>query len=116
MSDNEGNKSGKGWTDRQRNAPRPDGKSVGACRIMVDRLKGTLKSDLAALRGLDDNEVNDTPKKAATPRKRKAKGEDAGSEDAATPTKRGQKKKSAEVVEEAAEDAAAEEEEGGKES
>ncbi|KAI0571250.1 hypothetical protein Ptr902_00672 [Pyrenophora tritici-repentis] len=59
---------GKGWTDRQRlayyfsfvehsnvkldflTAPRPAGKSVGACRIMVDRLKGTLKADLAALR------------------------------------------------------------------
>ncbi|KAI4614110.1 uncharacterized protein J4E87_001035 [Alternaria ethzedia] len=113
MSDTEGAK-GKGWTDRQRlayyfnlvefsnvkldfaNAPRPDGKSVGACRIMVDRLKGTLKTDLAALRGVDEGDVVG-PKKTPTPRKRKAKG-DAGTEGEATPTKRGRKKKVAEEV------------------
>ncbi|KAH7390591.1 hypothetical protein BKA66DRAFT_607628 [Pyrenochaeta sp. MPI-SDFR-AT-0127] len=110
MCDDENNRanSGKGWTDRQRlayffslvefskakldyvNAPRPEGKSVGACQIMVHRLKGTLKDDLAVLKGGERAE-EDTPKKPATPRKRKTKGE--GEETSATPTKRGRKKK-----------------------
>ncbi|KAF1848513.1 uncharacterized protein K460DRAFT_415058 [Cucurbitaria berberidis CBS 394.84] len=111
MSDNEGNKAGagKGWTDRQRlayyfnlveftkvkldfaNAPRPDGKSVGACRIMVDRLKNTLKDELMVLRAGQPME-DGTPKKAAgMPRKRKAKGDD--DESNSTPAKRGRKKK-----------------------
>ncbi|ENI04310.1 hypothetical protein COCC4DRAFT_140335 [Bipolaris maydis ATCC 48331] len=100
----------KGWTDRQRlayyfslvehsnvkldftNAPRPEGKSVGACRIMVDRLKGTLKEELAALRGSDASAGDTTPKKAVTtPRKRKAKAEVEGED--ITPVKRERKKK-----------------------
>ena len=63
---------------------------------MVDRLKGTLKADLAALRGVDETDVVG-PKKTPTPRKRKAKGE-AGAEGEATPTKRGRKKKVTEEV------------------
>ncbi|EOA84793.1 uncharacterized protein SETTUDRAFT_54109, partial [Exserohilum turcica Et28A] len=126
MSDNEGAKAGKGWTDRQRlayyfnlvefsnakldftNAPRPEGKSVGACRIMVDRLKGTLKSELAALRGGNGSSEDGgsattttttttknkpaTPKKAVTPRKRKNKNVD-DDEVRATPRKRSRKNK-----------------------
>jgi hypothetical protein len=59
---------------------------------MVHRLKGTLKTELAALRGVDEADVAGTPKKTPTPRKRKAKG-DAEGEAAATPAKRGRKKK-----------------------
>ncbi|CAG5186442.1 uncharacterized protein ALTATR162_LOCUS11586 [Alternaria atra] len=125
MSDNEGTttSNGKGWTDRQRlayyfslvehsnvkldyaNPPRPNGKSVGACQIMVHRLKGTLKTELAALRGVGEADVTGTPKKTPTPRKRKAKG-DAEGEVAATPTKRGRKKKEVEegVVEKLVDD------------
>lgn len=87
------------------NAPRPNGKSVGACQIMVHRLKGTLKTELAALRGVGEADVTGTPKKTPTPRKRKAKG-DAEGEVAATPTKRGRKKKEVEegVVEKLVDD------------
>lgn len=60
---------------------------------MVDRLKGALKTELAALRGdgSDGGEANATPKKsAATPRKRKA----VGAKDVdGTPSKKGRKKK-----------------------
>ncbi|KAL1794388.1 hypothetical protein ACET3X_007809 [Alternaria dauci] len=111
-----GNDSGKGWTDRQRlayyfnlvdysnvkldyaNAPRPDGKTVGACRIMVDRLKGTLKTELAALRGVDEADATGgTPKKTPIPRKRKAKGDaEEGETNVKTPAKRSRKKKEAE--------------------
>ncbi|CAO2654210.1 Nn.00g109430.m01.CDS01 [Neocucurbitaria sp. VM-36] len=117
MSDNEANKAGagKGWTERQRlayyfnlvefsgakldyaNAPRPDGKSVGACRIMVDRLGKSLKDELEALRSGQPSTVEEaTPKKGGTPRKRKVKGKgDAGGgeEGNGTPAKRGRKKK-----------------------
>jgi hypothetical protein len=60
---------------------------------MMDRLKGTLKVELEALKSGQPIEEG-TPKKAAasTPRKRKPKG-DAGAEGEATPTKRGRKKK-----------------------
>lgn len=75
----------------------------------MERMKLTLKNELEALMGgRPIEEGGGTPKKVSTPRKRKAKGEDAGSEGAATPSKRGRKKKSAEAVEEAA----GEEEEG----
>ncbi|EAT89866.1 hypothetical protein HBH56_020780 [Parastagonospora nodorum] len=125
MSDTEASKSkaSVGWTDRQRlayffslvdfskvkldyaNAPRPEGKSVGACQIMVHRLKGTLKDDLEALR-TGTAMPEEAPKKAAgtpksTPRKRKAKG-DADGEGEATPTKKGRKKKTALAEEEPA--------------
>ncbi|EMD66637.1 hypothetical protein COCSADRAFT_113287, partial [Bipolaris sorokiniana ND90Pr] len=103
------NSTAKSWTDRQRlayyfslvehsnvrldftNAPRPEGKSVGACRIMVDRLKGTLKDELAVLRGGDASAGGGTtPKKGVTtPRKRKAKAEVEG--DDHTPVKRERK-------------------------
>ncbi|KAH3990743.1 hypothetical protein HBH74_136520 [Parastagonospora nodorum] len=87
------------------NAPRPEGKSVGACQIMVHRLKGTLKDDLEALR-TGTAMPEEAPKKAAgtpksTPRKRKAKG-DADGEGEATPTKKGRKKKTALAEEEPA--------------
>lgn len=74
------------------NAPRPEGKSVGACQIMVHRLKGTLKDDLAVLRHEDTaGEAPGTPKKPATPRKRKTKGDNHDT--SASPTKRGRKQK-----------------------
>lgn len=77
---------------RTQNAPRPEGKSVGACQIMVHRLKGTLKTELEALKnGNAMPEESSTPKKAATPRKRKVKDVDGGEE--ATPAKKGHKKK-----------------------
>ncbi|KAF1945694.1 hypothetical protein EJ02DRAFT_431479 [Clathrospora elynae] len=116
MSNNEGTKTVKRWTNRQRlayffnlvdfsnvkldytNAPRPNGKSVGACQTMVHRLKGTLKADFEVLRGGQPAEEDSTPKKAvAIPHKRKANG-DVDDEGEATPTKRG-RKKSAEIVE-----------------
>jgi hypothetical protein len=59
---------------------------------MVDRLKGTLKEDLVALQGgtsMSEEAAANTPKKAATPRKRKTKADG----DKATPTKRGRGKK-----------------------
>ncbi|KAL5120918.1 hypothetical protein ACEQ8H_001106 [Pleosporales sp. CAS-2024a] len=117
MSETEGPKSkpSVGWTDRQRlayfislvdyskvkldyaNAPRPEGKSVGACQIMVHRLKATLRHDLEALRPGTVVMPDASPKKktaSSTPRKRKA--EDDGAADAASPTtERGRKKKTA---------------------
>jgi hypothetical protein len=83
----------------QQNTPRPAGRSIIACQRMMDRLKGTLKNELEALKSgqpIDES----TPKKspAKTPRKRKPKGD----ADDATPAKRGRKKKSeAEVPEDA---------------
>ncbi|USP75166.1 hypothetical protein yc1106_02440 [Curvularia clavata] len=112
MSENEDTKAGKCWTDRQRlaylfsliefsnvkldfiNAPRPDGRSVHACRFMVVRLKNMLKTEIAALQGDGSNggEANATPKKAATmPRKRKAVTKDVDS----MPSKKVRKKKEA---------------------
>ncbi len=62
----------------------------------MERLKGTLKTELEAL--LSGNPIEEgTPKKTATPRKRKAKGE-AAADGEATLTKRGRKKKVAEEV------------------
>lgn len=91
------------------NAPRPEGKSVGACKIMVHRLKGTLKDDIAALTGGGAPAADDTPKKIpATGRKRKVKDADVDAGADATPTKRGRKKKD-EVAEEVDEDAGEEE-------
>jgi hypothetical protein len=64
---------------------------------MMERLKGTLKTELEAL--MSGNPIEEgTPKKTATPRKRKAKGEAAAADGEATPTKRGRKKKVAEEV------------------
>jgi hypothetical protein len=57
---------------------------------MVDRLNNTLKPELVALRGVDE-EVLNANKKPFTPRKRKAKAE---GDEPATPTKRSRKKKS----------------------
>lgn len=66
---------------------------------MVDRLKGTLKDELAALRGADADAGGTTPKKAVTTaRKRKAKAE-VEAEDG-TPVKQGRKKKVEDVEEE----------------
>lgn len=64
---------------------------------MVDRLKGTLKADLAALRGEAENETTATAKKAVTPRKRKAKG-DLGAGNGDMAVKRGRKKMVCEEV------------------
>lgn len=60
---------------------------------MVDRLKGTLKTEIAALRGdgSDGSEANTSPQKTATtPKKRKATG---AKEVDGTPSKKGRKKK-----------------------
>jgi hypothetical protein len=82
------------------NTPRPAGRSVIACQRMMERLKGTLKTELDALMS-GDPIGEGTPKKtgATTPRKRKAKGDEVG-----TPAKRGRKKKEEEVVEDAEEE------------
>ncbi|CAN9210059.1 unnamed protein product [Alternaria alternata] len=102
MSGNEGAKTGSGWTDKERNTPRPAGRSIIACQRMIDRLKkATLKDELEALTSSGDPGTNDstgTPKKKTpTPRKRKAKGDAAaaaeGEANVKTPTKRGRKKK-----------------------
>lgn len=67
---------------------------------MVERLKGTLKTELEALKAGKPLEEG-TPKKAAgatpksTPRKRKGKDADVNGEPEASPTKRGRKKKAA---------------------
>ncbi|KAH7091255.1 hypothetical protein FB567DRAFT_625821 [Paraphoma chrysanthemicola] len=113
MSDTEAAKGKTGWTDRQRlvyffnlvdfskttldynNAPRPEGKSVGACKIMVHRLKNTLKDDLEALKAGNPIEEHAPKKPASTPRKRKGKDADANGEEGASPTKKGRKKKGA---------------------
>jgi len=61
---------------------------------MVDRLKGTLKNELEALKAGTPLEESTTPKKAAsTPRKRKGKDADANGDAEASPTKKGRKKK-----------------------
>jgi hypothetical protein len=80
-------------TNNAQNAPRPEDKSVGACKIMVHRLKGTLKDDLEALKAGTAMPEEGTPKqkKPATPRKRRVKDVDAEGE--ATPTKKSRKKK-----------------------
>ena len=83
---------------------------------MVDRLKGTLKADLTALRGEAEGEdQGDTGagdkmegttkvKKPVTPRKRKSKGDAAGdgqggeATSTSTPARKGRKKKGEEKV------------------
>jgi hypothetical protein len=62
---------------------------------MVDRLKGTLKTELEALHA-GTPIVEGTPKKVPTPRKRKRKDAEANGDVEASPTKRGRKKKAAE--------------------
>jgi hypothetical protein len=60
---------------------------------MVERLKGTLKNELEALKAGTPLEES-TPKKAAsTPRKRKGKEADANGDAEASPTKKSRKKK-----------------------
>jgi hypothetical protein len=59
---------------------------------MVERLKGTLKNELDALKSGSPMDGG-TPK--STPRKRKGKGADAHGEAEASPTKKGRKKKGA---------------------
>ncbi|KAF2244693.1 hypothetical protein BU26DRAFT_84453 [Trematosphaeria pertusa] len=130
MSDTEaksGKAAGSGWTDKERltylfalidntgvkldynTTPRPNGRSVIACQRMVDRLKGTLKDELEALKA-GDPIGNVTPKKARangngdgdgekkTPTKRKTKGE-ANVDGEGSPKKRGRKKKADAEVE-----------------
>ncbi|KAF2123401.1 hypothetical protein P153DRAFT_352286 [Dothidotthia symphoricarpi CBS 119687] len=123
-------KAATGWTDKERltylfalidnasmkfdyaNTPRPQGRSVIACQRMVERLKGTLKTELEALQ--TGQQIEGTPKKGVvgtgtgTPRKRKA---NSSAAEGASPAKRGRKKKSEEVVRE--EDEEDEEEEEG---
>ncbi|KAF2876724.1 hypothetical protein BDV95DRAFT_462471, partial [Massariosphaeria phaeospora] len=73
------------------NTPRPNGRTLIACQRMFDRLKGTLKDDLEALKAGDSiNEA--TVKTPKTPKRKKAidEGDDNG-ETEATPTKRGRK-------------------------
>jgi hypothetical protein len=61
---------------------------------MMDRLKGTLKTELEALHA-GNPIVEGTPKKTLTPRKRKGKDAEANGNAEASPTKRGRKKKGA---------------------
>ncbi|KAF2030828.1 hypothetical protein EK21DRAFT_35158, partial [Setomelanomma holmii] len=73
--------------------PCPTGRSVIACQRMVDRLKGTLKNELEALKAGSPIEEG-TPKKAvSTPRKRKGKDTGGDGDGKASPTKKGRKKK-----------------------
>jgi hypothetical protein len=68
---------------------------------MMDRLKGTLKNELEALKSgqpIDESTPKKTP--TSTPRKRKPNGD----ADDATPAKRGRKKKSEAGVPENADD------------
>jgi hypothetical protein len=70
---------------------------------MMERLKGTLKNELEALKSGQPIEEGTPKKVAGTPRKRKAKAE---ADEGATPSKRGRKKKQneEEVVPEVADD------------
>ncbi|KAF2195346.1 hypothetical protein K469DRAFT_698929 [Zopfia rhizophila CBS 207.26] len=134
MSDNEGtpDRAGKqvvGWTDREKlcylvlcmdsagkinfdDVPLPAGRSAIACRRMVERLKGQLKGDIERMKsGQPLSDEAGGTKKAATPRKKKAEGEEGtpktpgkrkvkqeGEEDG-SPKKRGRKKKETENLE-----------------
>ncbi|KAF1916186.1 hypothetical protein BDU57DRAFT_496516 [Ampelomyces quisqualis] len=109
MSDTEAAKAKSSWTDKERltylfalidnsnikfdynSTPRPAGRSIIACQRMMDRLKSTVKPDLAAL-------TNTAPIQALTPRKPAAPGTPKSTgrkrkanhaEVDATPTKRG---------------------------
>ena len=87
--------------------PRPNGRTLVACQLMVGRLKNALKDDLEALKagaavgdqagvpaGVRNENIPKTPK---TPSKRKSKAADGDG----SPKKRGRPaKKSAEKVEE----------------
>jgi hypothetical protein len=67
---------------------------------MVQRLKGTLKDDIAALTGVSEPSTEDTPKTTpARGRKRKTKDAESDGDTKGTPAKRGRKKKDEGVVE-----------------
>ncbi|KAF3045248.1 hypothetical protein E8E12_011047 [Didymella heteroderae] len=87
----------KDTTDTAQTAPLPAGRTVIACERMVGRLKNTLKDDLEALKNgtpLPTSNAGETPKatprKTATPRKRKPKEDGETNGDAeGSPTKKG---------------------------
>lgn len=60
---------------------------------MVDRLKGTLKNELEALKNGTPLEEGTPKKKPATQRKRKGKYADPNGDADASPAKKGRKKK-----------------------
>ncbi|KAF2743931.1 hypothetical protein M011DRAFT_489451 [Sporormia fimetaria CBS 119925] len=102
---------GKGWSDSERltylvalmeqssprldfnGTPRPEGRSLIACQRMVQRLKDTVKDDLAALKAGQplpgDADGDDAPKTPAKTPKRKAVAKDTDG----SPKKRGRKPK-----------------------
>ncbi|KAH7081544.1 hypothetical protein BKA63DRAFT_550206 [Paraphoma chrysanthemicola] len=119
MSDNEGTKAKSGWTDKERltylfaliensnvkfeynSTPRPTGRSVIACQRMIERLKGTLKNELEALKAGHPIEDSTPKKPTSAPRKRKGKEADANGDEGASPSKKGRKKKGAAMEAEA---------------
>ncbi|KAI8938765.1 hypothetical protein NX059_004631 [Plenodomus lindquistii] len=77
------------------NAPIPAGRNANGIRQKINKLLIALKPELDALKaGEPLPTVEGTPKKTATPRKRKGKGDDMGDADA-SPKKRGRAKKNA---------------------
>ncbi|KAI4640028.1 hypothetical protein J4E93_008828 [Alternaria ventricosa] len=83
------------------NAPVPAGRNVNGCRQKINKTKVALKPEMDAIKagvplaGAADGTPTNTPtKKAATPRKRKAKVDEEGNETEVTPKKgRGRTKK-----------------------
>ncbi|KAL6710573.1 hypothetical protein ACN47E_008621 [Coniothyrium glycines] len=91
------------WAPDFNNAPIPVGRNANGIRQKLTKVKHSLRPELDALKAGQPLAVTSeaTPKKTATPRKRKVKDE---GETEATPTKRGRKKKSEVKVEDEADE------------
>ncbi|KAH7390590.1 hypothetical protein BKA66DRAFT_568530 [Pyrenochaeta sp. MPI-SDFR-AT-0127] len=125
MSDNEGTLKGNGakgsaagWTEHEvlvyllsaiehsnlkidfAAAPVPFGRNANGCSQKFHRIKHALRSEIDALKSGEPfaSSAEGTPKKTATPRKRKLKGENELNENAdGSPKKRGRPKKNAQA-------------------
>ncbi|KAL6710571.1 hypothetical protein ACN47E_008619 [Coniothyrium glycines] len=110
MSNANTSKAKSSWTDKERltylfalidvsavkfnyqSAPRPAGRSLIACQRMVERLRGTLKDELEALKGgvaVTEDAGKGVEKKGGVARKRKGTSDEGGQ----VPRKRGRKGK-----------------------
>ncbi|KAF2743932.1 hypothetical protein M011DRAFT_489452 [Sporormia fimetaria CBS 119925] len=114
MSDTEQSNKGSGWTEREKmvyllglleasttdtkinyaDAPRPPGRTDGACKIMVHRLRQSLKEELEAMKAGQSLDTVVKPPKTPSKRKTAPKGDGEGGE--GTPKKRGRPEKVAE--------------------
>ena len=79
-------------------APIPSGRSVISCKKMIDRLKGTYKTEMAQIKTGEpvSGGGDDAGGKPATSRKRKAKNEKVEGEEQSPKKGRGRKKRVAE--------------------